>query len=74
MKNLNKLLQKLRFLDEEGRLSITNLAMITILTKVALAPAMDNQSIIAMFLALMNYSHKRHELNKAKNLDSKKVQ
>lgn len=71
---MSEFLKKIRVFDEEGRLSITNLAMMVILTKVAIAPEMNNQSIIAMFLALMNYSHKRHELNKSKNLDSKKVQ
>lgn len=49
----------IRLLDEEGNLSITNVAAIAILAKVVTSPTVEVESLIAFSLTLLNYGHKR---------------
>lgn len=61
-----KILAALRFfslVDREGNLSISNVAVIVIVTRIAIAP-FDWATAAALLVSLLNYSHKRYETNK----------
>jgi hypothetical protein len=53
------LLAKLRLLDENGNLSITNIAMLVLLGKIVLANNVEWQNVAGLFLALAAYQHKK---------------
>lgn len=55
---VKKILDYLK-LEESGKLSITNLAMITILIKFAISP-FEWGSALSLFIVCLNYSHKRY--------------
>lgn len=63
-KMLKKLLKFLQLVDREGNLSITNIAMIVLITKLAVLSQFTMTEVSAFLLALLNYSHKRMESNK----------
>lgn len=46
--------------DDRGRLSITNIATMVVIAKIALAVSIDWGVISALLITLLNYSHKRH--------------
>lgn len=56
---MTKLLKFLNLLSYDKKLSITNLALYTILVKVAISP-LDWSSALTLFCVCLNYSHKRH--------------
>lgn len=55
----DKVLKYLRIHDERGWLSLTNIAMILILYKIAMTPAVSFQDITALAIAVMGYQGKR---------------
>jgi hypothetical protein len=55
---VQKIISFLNLLDAEGKLSITNLAMFTILIKVAVSP-FEWASAVTLFCVCANYAHKR---------------
>lgn len=57
----NRILKFLNLSDRGGNLSITNIAVIVLITKIALAPTVDWQAAGALMVALLNYAHKRKE-------------
>lgn len=59
------LLSKLRVLDEQGNLSLTNMGIMVLIAKIALANPLDWPTTAALMLALLNYGHKRIEASKA---------
>lgn len=59
------ILRFLNLVDRSCNLSITNIALIVLLVKLAIAPTFTLPEVAAFFLALLNYGHKRHETNKA---------
>lgn len=56
---VHKVLQYLRINDEKNVLSLTNIAMILILYKVAITPTVSFQDITALFIAIAGYQTKR---------------
>lgn len=64
MKQFHKLLKFLNLTDRGGDLSITNIAVIVIITKMALAP-FDWVTAAGLMISLLNYAHKRSETNKS---------
>lgn len=66
MKYIRKLLKFLQLVDREGNLSITNIATIVVITKIAIAASIDWGVISALLVTLLNYGHKRHESNKVR--------
>lgn len=54
-----KFLNFLNLTSYDKKLSITNLALYTILVKVAISP-LDWSSALTLFCVCLNYSHKRH--------------
>lgn len=56
---LNKALTYLRINDEKGLVSLTNIAMILVIYKVAVTPAVSFQDITALFIGIMGYQAKR---------------
>lgn len=56
---MRKLLSFLNLLDGEGNLSITNIAVIVGITKMALMSQMSGVDAVALVGTLMNYAHKR---------------
>ena len=65
MKDISKLLKFLQLTDRQGDLSITNIATIVVITKIALAVSLDWGVISGLLITLLNYGHKRHEANKS---------
>lgn len=59
MKFLLKVLDFCNVLDYSKRLSITNIALIVLLAKVAFASPIDWPSIVSLVIAFSNYAHKR---------------
>ena len=66
MDKLTKILQFLRVVDENKQLSITNIALIIILIKLAIAPALSITEAGTLLITLGNYGHKRHVQEKTK--------
>lgn len=60
MENLRKVANFLNLLDAQGKLSITNVAVIVCLLKLALAPAASITEAGTLLAALANYAHKRY--------------
>lgn len=66
-----KLLNALSLLDNKGeKLSLTNIALIVCVVKVAMAPNVSFAEISALLLALLNYSYKRHVSNSAEQAEA----
>lgn len=57
---LTRALLFLNLLDVQGNLSITNIAVIVCVTKIALAPQFSIAECGALMVSLLNYAHKRH--------------
>ena len=56
---LNKVLIYLRINDEKGLVSLTNIAMILVIYKIAMTPAVSFQDITALALGIIGYQSKR---------------
>lgn len=69
--HFKKLITFLSLADCEGNLSISNVAVITLITKIALTETLDWTVIAALMMALLNYSHKRAVIAKAEREDHK---
>ena len=54
-----RVLSFLRVTDENNNLSLTNLAVILMLTKIMTTPALSMQDIAIAAVPLMNYAYKR---------------
>lgn len=52
----------LNLLDAQGKLSITNVAVIVCLLKLAFAPAVSITEAGTLLVALANYAHKRYTI------------
>lgn len=57
----------LSLLDNEGNLSITNIAVIVAITKMALASQFTSVDSVALIGTLLNYGHKRMINDASKN-------
>lgn len=56
---MKRLLTFLNLLDNSGNLSITNVAVIICLVKIAMASQFSGTEVGALIATLLNYSHKR---------------
>lgn len=63
-KTIKRGLDFLSLTDRAGNLSISNAAVIILITKMAIAP-FDWVTAAGLLVTLLNYSHKRYEGNKA---------
>jgi uncharacterized protein YlxW (UPF0749 family) len=72
-KSFCKLLRFFNLVDRSCNLSITNIAVIVIITKMALAP-FDWATAAGLMVALLNYAHKRSESNKASKAEVKTIE
>ncbi len=61
---IKKALQFLNLLDNEGKISITNISIFLVLLK-GLATSFGMQEVVVFIGLLMNYVHKRYVNNKA---------
>lgn len=59
------ILRFFNLLDRSNHLSITNVAVIVCVTKMAIAPQVSIVDAGALLISLLNYGHKRMEANKA---------
>jgi len=55
----DKVLKYLRVNDEKGLISLTNIAMILALYKLAVTPALNIQDLTMLFVAVLGYQVKR---------------
>lgn len=60
---LSAILRFFSLVDRDGNLSISNVAVIVIVARIAIAP-FDWATAAALLVSLLNYSHKRYESNK----------
>ena len=65
------ILNFLNLLDRSNNISISNVAVIIVVTKIAFTPALGIAEAGALLLTLLNYSHKRYESNKLVKQESK---
>ena len=56
---LNKIMVYLRIHDEKNMVSLTNIAMIIVLYKLCVTPAVSFQDITALAISVMGYQVKR---------------
>lgn len=63
-KNADKVLKYFRINDEKGLVSLTNIAMILVLYKLATTPALNIQDLTALFVSVLGYQGKRFLENK----------
>lgn len=56
---MNQVLSFLNLLDFEGKLSITNVAVIVVLIKLAISPSASITEAGLLLVTLANYAHKR---------------
>ena len=59
LEKINKILQYFRINDEKGRVSLTNIALILILVKIAVVPATSMKDIAALMTVVLSYQVKR---------------
>jgi hypothetical protein len=59
MKHIKATLRALQIFDSSNKLSITSIAMMVIIVKLALAPTLDWAIITAFFLSCLNYTGKK---------------
>lgn len=64
-----KVLDFCSLISHDKKLSITNIAVIVLITKMALAPSIDWPTTAALMLSLLNYSHKRVNVTKDLSLN-----
>lgn len=57
---MKRILTFLNLLDNGGNLSITNVAVIVAITKMALAAQLGGNDVVALIGVLGNYCHKRY--------------
>ena len=63
---IGPLMRRLSLVDGRGSsFSLTNLAVMVCIVKIAVAPQISIPEIGALLLSLLNYGHKRYESNKA---------
>jgi hypothetical protein len=62
--NVDKVLKYFRINDEKGLISLTNIAMILVLYKLATTPALSIQDLTALFVAVLGYQFKRIAIKK----------
>ena len=55
----NKILKYLRINDEKGRISLTNIALMLILVKIAVVPVTTMKDIAALMTVVLSYQIKR---------------
>jgi len=60
LEKFHGLMSYLRVNDENNKLSLTNLALMLMLYKVYMTPAVSITDLTALFVAIANYGHKRH--------------
>lgn len=64
---IKRTLKFLNLTDRSNNLSITNVAVIVLISKIAVSP-LDWPTAAGLLVALLNYSHKRTESNKIEML------
>lgn len=76
MKHIKSFLRSLQIFDKENKLSLTSIALMVIIYKLAEAPTLDWTIITTFFLALLNYTGKKL-INKASddkaNIDIERI-
>lgn len=55
-----RVLQFFNLLDNDKNLSISNVAVIVCVTKIAIAPEFSITEVGALLVSLLNYAHKRY--------------
>jgi hypothetical protein len=56
---MKKVLDFLSILGYDGRVSLTNVALIALVTKIVISPSVDWPSVVAIVTAFGNYAHRR---------------
>ena len=59
MRKLQAVLRSLQLFDRDNKLSLTSIALMVIICKLALAPTLDWTIITTFSLALLNYNSKK---------------
>lgn len=65
VKKITRSLRFLNLLDKDSNLSISNIAVLIMLFKLALTPSLSLVDAGMLLITLMNYAHKRHSSAKS---------
>lgn len=57
---MTQFLKRVRFLDEDGNVSLTNIAVYVVVIRLATAPALDYAAVAALMASLTSYQTKRY--------------
>jgi hypothetical protein len=74
MNKLHNLLKFLRLEDENGFLSLTNIAVLVCIVKVAMMASVGVPDLGALMLSMLNYGHKKHLAKKKDGVNAEEVQ
>lgn len=69
-----KALDFLNLLDYHKKLSITNVAVIIMVVKLAFIPTFNLTEVAAFFIAMLNYGHKRIQNNQIETTEKKSTE
>lgn len=69
-KTMHEVFVYLRLEDEKGRMSLTNIAMMIMLYKIATTTATSITDLTTLALTIVGYHYKRHLENKSDKSDS----
>ena len=67
-------LEFFRLIDKNSNLSLSNVAVMVLIFKIAYAATIDWTAVAGLMLALLNYSYKRHNESKTPKVDDSVLQ
>lgn len=70
VKKISAALRFFNLLDKDNKLSITNIAVVTLLIKLVIAPTVSMTEVASLLVVFLNYGHKRNSIGKNVNIDS----
>lgn len=68
---INQFLKQFKILDEDNTISLSNIIMMVVIVKLAMAPALDWGVITTLFLALVNHNARKFNHYKSNSKSDK---
>lgn len=63
MHRIKRVINWLNLLDLEGKLSLTNVALVALVIKMLVSPNLDWPAVVTLITVFANYMHKRQAVN-----------
>ena len=67
---MKRILDFCNLLGQDGRLSITNIALIALVVKMCASPSLDWPAVVTLITVFANYMHKRKTINDSTESES----